>query len=51
MLPAYLGGIVTDDIGQVRSAEAVSMTYFLDLTEPWQILVSIITKTCVIGRV
>jgi hypothetical protein len=40
LLPAYLGGLVTDDIGQVRSAEAVSLTYFLDLTEPWQILVA-----------
>jgi len=39
ILPAFFGGIVTDDIGRVRSVEAVSLTYFLDLSEKWQFLV------------
>jgi len=39
ILPAWFGGIVADDIGRVRSIEAVSLTYFLDLSEEWQLLV------------
>merc|ERR1719419_682968 len=38
-LPSYFGGIDVSDIGTVKKVEAVSLNYFLDVTNDWQIAV------------
>jgi len=38
-LPSYFGGIEVSEIGTVRKVEAVSLNYFLDVTDDWQISV------------
>ena len=38
-LPSYFGGIEVSDIGTVRKVEAVSLNYFLDVTDDWQVSV------------
>ena len=35
-LPASLGGLTVSDLGTVSSAAALSLTFFLDVTEDWQ---------------
>ena len=38
-LPSYFGGIEVSEIGTVGKVEAVSLNYFLDVTNDWQIAI------------